>query len=136
VVTDQSDDEMAVVQALIVRSEAVAAFRLVHPTLRMLSPRPGVDGAAPQLFLLNVPLCTMALQSHTMLALDHHTHVFVWVGGDVSTLGVFVSRCALCGGINVPFVAGLVMECGSLRRHVCRTRAVPTAVCGQAAAGV
>jgi hypothetical protein len=97
----QHDDDVAFFQGLFVRGDAAACQRLMHPSLRMASPptlhvpvRPSGDPGS--VFALEVPLCTLTLQSHTMLLMDNHCRQFLWVGADVSEPGTCYGPVLFC----------------------------------------
>jgi hypothetical protein len=82
----QHSDDISFVRGVLLAAGVADAARLVQPRLLAVAVggSGGGAGAPPERFTFEeVPLSTLSLWPTRLLVLDHHTHVFVWVGSAV-----------------------------------------------------
>lgn len=91
----QHSDDIAYVRGVLLAADVEGARRLVQPRLLAVSPAPG----APRFRFEEVPLATLSLWPSRVLLMDHHTHVFVWVGSAApGARAAWGAAAAACSG--------------------------------------
>ena len=96
----QHEDDIECVRDMYLKASFEDCIRLTSPQLMCLSRHkliqagrpPAVDPKLLETLLVRVPLETLALQSNSILILDHHTDILIWSGAEMKGIEYDVVR--------------------------------------------